>query len=95
MNQITIFDYDRRGNRSKGVSIGDLIFYFSYETLVGFFSPRTGTIVMKNYWSATTGHHLNSIDGGDKKRRLSDDEFDKQVNQELEKIDLLLPSSPA
>lgn len=50
-------------------------YYFSYETLVAFRGPDGRLRVLKNYWSTTTGKHLNAIDDGDKKQRLTKDEF--------------------
>jgi hypothetical protein len=56
------------------VTLGELDLYFSYATLVAF---RAGgkLVVRVNDWSATTGKHLNAIDGGDKKSRLEATEF--------------------
>ena len=52
-------------------------FYFSYETLVAFRSNKTGNLyVRENVWGTTTGKHLNWIDGGDKKTRLSRKAFE-------------------
>ena len=93
-NDIEVFDYDGRGNRSKGVRIGNLIFYFSYKTLIGFSSPKTGTLVIKNYWSTPTARHLNSIDGGNKKSRLSNRDFEAKVQQELKRVNITQPTSP-
>ncbi len=50
------------------------MFWFSYQTLVAF-NVGNGKIVHSNDWGPTTGKHLNWIDGGDKKRRLSDSDF--------------------
>ena len=55
----------------------DRDFYYSYKTLVAFRTCKTGLVVIKNYWSTTTGKHLNWIDGGDKKGRVNQEEFDK------------------
>lgn len=44
-------------------------FYYSYQSLVAFHAPLTGTVVCYNEWSKTTGKHLNWIDGGDKEAR--------------------------
>lgn len=53
-------------------------FYFSYRTLVAFWTPDKGLVVHENDWSTTTGKHLNWIDGGSreaKRRRLADIDF--------------------
>jgi hypothetical protein len=49
-------------------------FWFSYRTLVAFDIPG-GKVVHQNDWGPTTGKHLNAIDGGDKKARVSDAVF--------------------
>ena len=49
--------------------------YFSYETLVAFHTPESGLIVRENHWGTTTGKHLNYIDGGNKKNRVSASKF--------------------
>lgn len=51
-------------------------FWFSYKTLVAFTRPKGGRVVIQNYWGPTTGKHLNWIDGGDRKSRLTRDAFD-------------------
>lgn len=51
-------------------------FWFSYQTLVAFCKPGAGKFVRQNDWSTTTGKHLNAIDGGNKKRRLSGEAFE-------------------
>lgn len=51
-------------------------FYFSYNTLVAF-KPAISKEVfcLKNYWSVTTGKHLNAIQP-DHKKRIDQEEFD-------------------
>ena len=84
--RVTVFDYAKRGNRAKGVTIGTLDLYFSYQTCIAF---RNGgeTVVRENEWSSTTGGHLNSIDGGGRKakaQRLSSDEFGQRLEITLQ-----------
>ena len=47
-----------------------------------FYAPdKTGlwsTYVIKNYWSTTTGKHLNWIDNGNKKERLTTEQFENK-----------------
>lgn len=50
-------------------------FYYSYHTLVAFETPKTGRVVIRNAWGTTTGKHLNWIDGGNKKARVTSEEF--------------------
>lgn len=57
------------------VQVGAIEYYFSYRTLVAFHAPSTGLVARKNDWGATTGKHLNWIDGGAKKDRLDAQAF--------------------
>ena len=41
----------------------------------------TGLVVRENNWGPTTGKHLNAIDGGDKKARLSADAFEAKYRE--------------
>ena len=50
-------------------------FWFSYKTLVAFRGPSGKRYVLRNYWSTTTGKHLNAIDDGAKNARLTKDAF--------------------
>lgn len=55
-------------------------YFFSYQTLVAFRSPKLGLVVRQNDWGTTTGKHLNWIDGGSnaaKKARKTGAEFEK------------------
>lgn len=56
------------------------MFWFSYETLVAFETPKTGLVIRKNDWSTTTGKHLNAIDS-DKSKRISGEEFEKKFQE--------------
>ena|SRR5690348_3870289 len=51
-------------------------FWFSYKTLVAFQRWNDSLVVRQNDWSTTTGKHLNAIDGGNKKARLSAVQFE-------------------
>jgi hypothetical protein len=55
-------------------------YYYSYDTLVAF-KVKGEKFVIKNYWGTTTGKHLNIIDGGDHKNRLSQEDFDKKYKE--------------
>jgi len=52
--------------------------YFSYKTPIAY-TYDSHTVVRENDWSTTTGKHLNAIDGGDKKSRISGKQFEKQL----------------
>jgi len=71
------------------VVIGELVLWFSYKTVIAARAPGFGRIVSENCWSATTGKHLNAIDGGDKKSRLKSDEFDTRLKAILSKYGLV------
>lgn len=64
------------------VSIGNVDFYFSYQTIVAvaYMGMR---YVCKNQWSVTTGKHLNWIDGGNKKARIEPEEFETFVREAI------------
>lgn len=53
--------------------------YFRYKTPVAFSTPKTGLVVRVNDWSVTTGKHLNAIDGGNKKMRISGEQFEAML----------------
>ena len=59
----------------KGIDL-----YFSYKTLVAFRGPE-GLVVHENDWGPITGKHLNWIDDGDKKSRVSDKEFNRLFSE--------------
>lgn len=65
------------------IEINGVTFYFSYSTLVGIKIKDNPPIVMQNYWKGTTGKHLNWIDWGDKKERLSREAFEIVTNEAL------------
>lgn len=74
------------GSKMKALSFTDTdgnVFYFSYKTLIGFYSNATNTYYAReNIWGSTTGRHLNCIEP-DKSKRLSKDEFYKMLELEL------------
>ena len=61
------------------VRVGPVTLWFSYQTLVAFESPL-GRFVHTNVWGTTTGKHLNWIDGGEKKERVSSEIFADQLS---------------
>jgi len=65
------------GRHTLKIQTMGFTFWFSYSTLVAF-RYHGSTYVHENDWRSTTGRHLNWIDGGDKKSRLSDSEFQKK-----------------
>ena len=65
------------------LTINGVRFYFSYETVVAV-AFDGNCFVIENLWSNTTGKHLNWIDGGDKKNRLTKAMFDINLGLAME-----------
>lgn len=65
------------------VQVGAIEYYFSYRTLVAFHAFSTGLVVRKNDWGATTGKHLNWIDGGAKCDRLDATAFQAKLQEAI------------
>lgn len=91
MNQPRIFNYGNYSSNNygscRGVEIGSLTLYFSYDTVIAFSSPKTGLVIRQNSWGVTTGRHLNAI-SENKKIRINGDEFQKQLESLLEHYQL-------
>lgn len=77
------YSSENYGVNSLEFTIGNLSVYFSYKTPVAFISARTGLVIRENDWGSTTGKHLNWIDD-DKSKRISGDEFEKQLAEQIE-----------
>lgn len=72
--------YKSFNDKLTKIEITNTIFlWLSYETVVAFYDGYD-LVVCENIWGPTTGKHLNSIDGGNKKDRLSYEEFNKRLN---------------
>jgi hypothetical protein len=56
-------------------NVGGFSFWYSYQTLIAFRVPGHPTVVSENYWTNTTGKHLNAIDGGKKNERVNEETF--------------------
>lgn len=72
------------------VDLGKVCVWFSYETPIAFKADKFPTVVRENVWGATTGKHLNWVDGGDKEakeRRVSSEDFNAAMNGLLEVLD--------
>ena len=74
------------GAHTLEVSVGNLTIYFSYKTPVAFETPGH-LVVSENVWGNTTGKHLNWINS-DKSNRLDRGEFEKQLNEVMEKYNV-------
>lgn len=75
------------GANSIAIRMGTRTVYYSYDTVVAFCGTNSQgkefDCVCQNLWGSTTGKHLNWIDGGNKKARLSKNEFEKQLQEFL------------
>ena len=63
LNSLRFFDTENR------------CYWFSYRTLVAFTDGNGQRFVRANEWGPTTGKHLNAIDNGDTKSRLTAADF--------------------
>lgn len=72
----------------KVVYFGKVKLWFSYSTIVAFYTPETGFVISENIWSRTTGKHLNYIDR-DKDKRINNKEFEKKLGEVLEEYNLV------
>lgn len=92
----TIDTYGRYSSGNYGahclrVDFENLTLWYSYNTIIAYHfygEGSDGLTVRQNDWSTTTGKHLNAIDGGDKKRRISGNEFEKKLADILKKLGL-------
>ena len=93
-NKTNLPQFDTYGNYSSGNYGAHALYfsipgkgriYFSYKTPVAFDGPN-GLVVRENDWSTTTGKHLNAIDNGDKKTRVSSAEFERLFAEQTEAV---------
>ena len=83
------------GAHSLAFQLGAVTVYFSYETPVAFEAPGHGLVVRENDWGNTTGKHLNWIDGGNHKNRITGGKFKEQLQEVAgEDPDFLVDSNP-
>lgn len=64
------------------IDINDTEFYFSYDTIVAFRNRQGQLRCIKNYWSTTTGKHLNYI-CPNHSARLEKDQFQAELDELL------------
>ncbi len=74
------------GAHALRVDLGVLTVWFSYQTPVAFQVSGRPQVVRKNDWSTTTGKHLNRIDCGDKKSRVSAERFAELWSEQVEPL---------
>lgn len=68
---------------AKYIEIGPITIWFSYVTPIAFQVDGEERVVRMNDWGATTGKHLNNIDGGNKKTRVTGDEFMRLLQERV------------
>lgn len=79
------------GNYSSGnygahclrVTVGPVTVWYSYTTPIAFHVNGHERVVRVNSWQQTTGKHLNAIDGGNKKSRVSGDDFERLWQEQV------------
>ena len=81
------YSSDNYGANSIAVRMGERTVYYSYDTVVSFEGYNSKgeyfNCTCQNLWGTTTGKHLNWIDGGNKKSRLSPEEFNANLQKFL------------
>lgn len=77
------------GAHTLRVDVGNLVLWYSYQTVIAFRADGRNTVVSENCYGVTTGKHINWVDGGDKKSRLPRPEFEKQLTDVLKGLGLL------
>jgi hypothetical protein len=58
-------------------------YWFSYRTLIAFRRVGGDLRVRENVWGPTTGKHLNAVDGGNKRDRLTSDQFEQAYREDF------------
>lgn len=61
IKQAFCIDQLGRGTNGHEVRIGNTVLFFSYDQLIGVELPDGRSYVMVNYWSSTTGGHINNM----------------------------------
>lgn len=77
-----------QGSNFANVTVGKLTIAFSYNTVIGFHAGH-GWVVRQNSWGPTTGKHLNALDGGKPKDRLSGSDFENALDGALKQFKLI------
>ena len=75
---------DNYGAHTLKVDLGDIEFYYSYETIVAYADNQDRLVCSENYWGVTTGKHLNWIQS-DKKSRVKHDKFEEMLKAAIER----------
>lgn len=77
------YSSDNYGVHTLLVNLGEIELYYSYETIVAF-ADSNGLVCSENYWTVTTGKHLNWIQP-DKSKRVKHDKFTELLQNAIAK----------
>lgn len=80
------YSSDNYGAHCLRLDWGSVTVWYSYNTPVAFRADGHNRVVRENDWGPTTGKHLNWIDGGDKRRRVSSEEFEQRWKEQVEPL---------
>jgi len=86
MNSYGNYSSDNYGAHCLCVEMGPVMVWFSYKTPIAFHVDGRARVVRQNEWGPTTGKHLNAIDGGNRKARVSSAEFEKLWSEQVEAV---------
>lgn len=89
LHKLISMDRSMNDNLTR-IYVGDLVLWFSYETIVAFREPGQPRVVSENVWSNTTGRHLNAIDNGDKRNRVPHDVFQQKLEDLMNRVEVTL-----
>jgi hypothetical protein len=89
-NYGSCYSSDNYGAHTMRVELGDLTFWFSYQTIIAFREAGQSMVVCANSWGSTTGKHLNLLDGGNKRDRLPREKFVEVLNALLSRRKLVV-----
>lgn len=77
------YSSDNYGAHTLKVDLGEIEFYYSYETIVAY-REKGYLVCSQNVWTVTTGKHLNFIEPN-KKQRIINEEFNKMLEKAIER----------
>ena len=79
---IAVQDYMGNGqSNNTQVILPGLTLYFSYSTVIAFYTPETGRVVSENIWSTTTGKHINNLKDGAARVKVNRAEFEDMLSK--------------
>ena len=81
-SKIEVQDFMGNGqSNNTQVILPGLTLYFSYSTVIAFYTPDTGRIVSENIWSTTTGKHINNLKNGATRIKVNRAEFENMLSK--------------